>query len=104
MKRRTMARANGTVLRVRNKGRLSPMTPTPPGHLTQSSTATALTAAALTATVLAGLFLSACQPTVRVEAPQEPITINLNIKLDADIRLKIEEQAEEDIAANPDIF
>ncbi len=78
----------------RNKGRLSPMTPTPPGRLTHS----------LTAAVLAGVLLAACQPTVKIEAPQEPITINLNIKLDADIRLKIEEQAAEDIAANPDIF
>ncbi len=88
----------------RNKGRLSPMTPTPPGRLTHSLTATALTATTLTATALAGLLLAACQPTVKVEAPQEPITINLNITLDADIRLKIEEQAEEDITANPDIF
>jgi hypothetical protein len=45
-----------------------------------------------------------CQPTVRVEAPKEPITINLNIKLDADVRVKIEEQAEQDIQANPNIF
>ena len=45
-----------------------------------------------------------CQPTVRVEAPKEPITINLNIKLDADVRVKIEEQAEKDIQANPNIF
>jgi len=45
-----------------------------------------------------------CQPTVRVEAPKEPITINLNIKLDADVRVKLEEQAEKDIKANPDIF
>ena len=99
MKSRTMGRANGTVLRVRNKGRLWPMTPTPPGHLTQG-----LAANVLIATVVAGLLLAACQPTVKVEAPKEPITINLNIKLDADIRLKIEEQAQEDIAANPDIF
>lgn len=54
--------------------------------------------------VLAGGLVIACQPTVKVEAPQEPITINLNIKLDAEVRLKIEEQAEEDIEANPDIF
>ena len=54
--------------------------------------------------VLAGGLVVACQPTVRVEAPPEPITINLNIKLDAEVRLKIEEQAEEDIEANPDIF
>ena len=114
-----MWRANRAAPRVRNEGRLSPMTPTPPEHLTQGLTAPALTATTLTATtstattwtattwtatVLAGLFLAACQPTVKVEAPQEPITINLNIKLDADIRLKIEEQAEKDIEANPDIF
>ena len=49
-------------------------------------------------------LLAACEPTVKVQAPQEPITINLNIKLDADVRLKIEEQAEEDIKENPDIF
>ncbi len=64
------------------------------GHLTQGMTAAAL----------AGLLLAACQPTVKLEAPREPITINLNIKLDANVRLKIEEQAEEDIEANPDIF
>ncbi|MCG8598164.1 MAG: YnbE family lipoprotein [Kiloniellales bacterium] len=54
--------------------------------------------------LLAGLVLAACQPTVRVEAPKEPITINLNIKLDAEVRVKLEEQADQDIAANPDIF
>ncbi len=60
----------------------------------------------LTPAVLAGLTLTlaACQPSVKVEAPTEPITINLNIKLDAEVRLKIEEQAKEDIEANPDIF
>lgn len=47
---------------------------------------------------------SACTPTVRVEAPKEPITINLNVKLDAEVRVKLEEQAREDIQENPDIF
>ncbi|GKS70437.1 YnbE-like lipoprotein [Nitrosomonas sp. PY1] len=46
----------------------------------------------------------ACTPTVKVEPPHEPITINLNIKLDADIRVKLEEDAKKDIAANPGIF
>lgn len=54
--------------------------------------------------VVFALALAACQPSVKVEAPQEPITINLNIKLDADVRLKIEEQAEQNIEENPDIF
>ena len=52
---------------------------------------------------LVGL-IGGCQPTVRVEAPKEPITINLNIKLDADVRLRLEEEAREDIEANPDVF
>ncbi len=58
----------------------------------------------LSAVVLASGLIVACQPTVKVEAPKEPITINLNIKLDAEVRLKIEEQAQEDIQSNPDIF
>ncbi len=54
------------------------------------------------ATLLLSCFiLVACTPAVRVEAPREPITINLNIKLDADVRLKIEEEAEEDVRTNP---
>ena len=56
------------------------------------------------ALLVIGLLATACQPTVQVEAPKEPITINLNIKLDAEVRLKIEEQAEKTIDANPDIF
>ena len=48
--------------------------------------------------------ITACAPTVKVEAPPEPITINLNIKLDADIRVKLEDQAKKDIASNPSIF
>jgi hypothetical protein len=45
--------------------------------------------------------VSACQPTVKVEAPPEPITINLNIKLDADVRLRVEEKAKEDVDTKP---
>lgn len=49
-------------------------------------------------------LLAACSPTVKLETPREPITINLNIKLDADVRVKLEQQAEKDVAKNPDIF
>jgi len=45
--------------------------------------------------------MAACTPTVQVEAPKEPITINLNIKLDADVRLKVEEKAKEDVSSKP---
>jgi hypothetical protein len=62
---------------------------------------------AIGALVLAGFLagsIAGCTPTVKVEAPTEPITINLNIKLDADIRVRVEDKAKEDIAANPDVF
>ena len=48
--------------------------------------------------------VSGCSPTVKVEAPSEPITINLNIKLDADVRLKLEKSADSDIEKNPEVF
>jgi hypothetical protein len=52
--------------------------------------------------VLAALL--ACQPTVRVQAPTEPITVNLNIKLDADVRVHLEQAARDDIAGNKELF
>ena len=52
--------------------------------------------------LLAGaLGLGACTPTVQLAAPREPITINLNIKLDADVRLRVEEQAKRDVVSKP---
>lgn len=44
---------------------------------------------------------SACAPVVQVKLPHEPITINLNIKLDADVRLRVEEQAKRDVVSKP---
>ena len=55
-----------------------------------------------TAMLVLATILLACEPTVRLEVPREPITINLNIK--ADIRVRIEEQAKKDIEANEKIF
>jgi YnbE-like lipoprotein len=51
------------------------------------------------AVIFAGIvFVAAsCSPVVRVEPPAEPITINLNIKLDADVRLRVQEKAQEDV-------
>ena len=49
----------------------------------------------------AAMMAISCTPTVRVEPPKEPITINLNIKLDADVRLRVEEKAKEDVATKP---
>ncbi len=49
-------------------------------------------------------IIAACTPTVRVQAPTEPITINLNVKVEQEIRVKLEREVEDLIASNPDIF
>jgi len=51
--------------------------------------------------VTLALAFVGCTPKVAVEAPKEPITINLNIKLDADVRLRVEEKAKSDVEKNP---
>ncbi|GAB5387444.1 MAG: hypothetical protein Alpg2KO_04120 [Alphaproteobacteria bacterium] len=48
--------------------------------------------------------LMACNPTVKVEAPTEPITINLNVKIEQEVRVKIDREVEELFEDNPDIF
>ncbi len=39
--------------------------------------------------------LSACNPTVRVEAPSEPIRIEANISIKHEIRIIVEKEVEE---------
>ncbi len=53
--------------------------------------------------VTAASAIAACEPRVKIEAPSEPITINLNIKLDADVRVQLEREAKEDVKTK-DIF
>lgn len=55
----------------------------------------------LAAALLGVSLASACTPTVQLEAPREPITINLNVKLDADVRLRLIKEAQEDVKQNP---
>jgi hypothetical protein len=47
-------------------------------------------------TALAAAYLiAACTPTVKVEVPKEPITINLNVKIEHEIRVKVEKELED---------
>ena len=46
--------------------------------------------------LVAVLLLSvACTPTVKVEAPDKPIEINMNINIKHEILIKVEKQVEE---------
>ena len=52
----------------------------------------------------AALLAAACQPTVKVEAPDKPIVINLNVKIEQEVRIKLEKGVEEAMLKNPKIF
>ncbi len=58
----------------------------------------ALLVAAL-ATVLWG-----CTPTVRVAPPTEPITINLNVKIDHEIRVKVDKELDDLFSEDSELF
>lgn len=49
-------------------------------------------------------LLAACQPTVQLQAPTEPITINLNVRIEHEIRVKVDQELDDVFAANPDLF
>jgi len=49
-------------------------------------------------------LLAGCQPTVKVQAPDKPIVINLNVKIEQDVRVRLEKGVEEAMEDNPDIF
>lgn len=38
------------------------------------------------------LFIAACTPTIQVSVPNEPITINLNVRIEHEIRVQVEEE------------
>lgn len=52
-----------------------------------------------------GCLLSSCTThTVQVEGPDKPITINLNVKIDHEIQVKVEKELNEVFAENSDLF
>ena len=48
--------------------------------------------------------VSACTPRVAIEAPKEPITINMNIKIEHEIRVKVDKDLDKVFADKEDIF
>lgn len=42
------------------------------------------------AIMILGSALIGCSPTVKVQTPSEPININLNVKIDHDINIKVD--------------
>ena len=45
-----------------------------------------------------------CRPRVEVTAPTEPITINLNVKIEHELRIKVENDVEALFDENEELF
>ncbi|UZR30973.1 YnbE family lipoprotein [Methylococcus mesophilus] len=50
------------------------------------------------------LLLVACTPRVELAASKEPITINLNVKIDHEIRIKVEKDLEGVLSKESGLF
>ena len=50
------------------------------------------------------LALAACQHKVQIEAPKEPIVINLNVMIEQEVRVKVEDDVDQLLETNEDIF
>ena len=49
-------------------------------------------------------MLTACNPTVKVEAPDEPITINMNIKIEHEVRIKVDKELDNILSEDSGLF
>tara|TARA_R110000824_G_scaffold377484_1_gene568795 strand:- start:335 stop:559 length:225 start_codon:yes stop_codon:yes gene_type:complete len=49
-------------------------------------------------------MIAACQPTVQVAAPEKPIVINLNVKIEHEVRVKLEKDVDDLLKKNSGLF
>ncbi|HWK53417.1 MAG TPA: YnbE family lipoprotein [Hyphomicrobiales bacterium] len=54
--------------------------------------------------IISTCWLAACTPTVQLATPKDPITINLNVRIDHEIRVKVDKELDDVFAQNSDLF
>lgn len=59
---------------------------------------------AISLAAASAFILMACSPTIKVEAPDKPIVINLNIKIEQEVRIRIDKDVNQAIESKPGIF
>jgi len=58
----------------------------------------------LSGIVVGALSVVGCNPTVTLEAPDKPVRIDLNIKIDQEVRVRLEKDVDNMVKSNPDLF
>ncbi|MGK9165056.1 YnbE family lipoprotein [Inquilinus limosus] len=46
-------------------------------------------------------LLGACSPVIRVEPPDKPIEINLNVRVEQDVKVQVDRELEKVVGRNP---
>ncbi|ELN2737245.1 YnbE family lipoprotein [Pluralibacter gergoviae] len=54
--------------------------------------------------LLAAITLSGCTPRIEVAAPEAPITINMNVKIEHEIHIKVDKDVENLLKSRSDLF
>ncbi|ASV55355.1 hypothetical protein D3C76_1555400 [compost metagenome] len=54
--------------------------------------------------VIMVVMLSGCTPRIEVAAPKEPITINMNVKIEHEIHIKVDKDVETLLKSRSDLF
>ena len=54
--------------------------------------------------LLASSLVVGCTPRIEVAAPKEPITINMNVKIEHEIHLKVDKDVESLLKSRSDLF
>ena len=52
----------------------------------------------------AALLSVGCEPTVRLKAPDKPIVVNLNVKIEREVKVRVEEEVDKLVQQNKEIF
>lgn len=54
--------------------------------------------------LIAAVVLAGCNPTVRVEPPDKPIEINMNVKIEHSIRVQVDRELEDLFEEDSELF
>ncbi|AHY13424.1 MULTISPECIES: YnbE family lipoprotein [Citrobacter] len=54
--------------------------------------------------LLASSLVVGCTPRIEVAAPKEPITINMNVKIEHEIHIKVDKDVESLLKSRSDLF
>lgn len=50
------------------------------------------------------LTLIGCTPTVKVEAPDKPIVVNMNLNIEHTVKVQIQKELNDTFSKNPELF